>query len=78
MINKHKAECVVTIITKASHQVYSHTFSGITEKFDPDKEITKFQFTTYQGELKLEHSKFKTEDLWLEDGENDLYYRTSQ
>ena len=46
-LNKQKAECVVTIFTQASHESFSHTFSRITEKFQPWKEIEKLQFKTY-------------------------------
>jgi hypothetical protein len=57
-MNKLRAECTVTIRTQISHQVLTHSFSKITERFDVWDEIQShlcLVTTGVDGELKLEY-----------------------
>jgi hypothetical protein len=53
-LNKVKAECHMTLYTKATNQKLTHTFTKITERFDPWKEIHKLSlFSEEDGTIRI-------------------------
>ncbi|CDW89734.1 UNKNOWN [Stylonychia lemnae] len=73
---KQKAECQVYIYPQITTQVFTHKFEGITERFEPLKEIEKIQFYTEVGELKLKVYQGKADELWINKTDDYSYYRT--
>ena len=62
-MNKLRAECNVVLRTQISHEVLSHTFTKITERFDPWEEIeSHLKIISIKGaELRLEYVHYRDE-----------------